>query len=214
MADDTAPDASRLATRRTAATGRDAKYQQRYDEILDAAAAVFAEKGYHGASTKDIADRLGIRQGSLYYYFSSKQEALAEVCIRGVQDFVTTLTVIAERDAPVNDRVREGIAAHLSPMLSYRAYVKVFLKDRKDLEAENRSKVGAPTRAYEAVWMKLMEEGKARGDVRKDLPTKTIVFGLLGMMNATFDWFEGTEKDLEDIADAYTRILQEGLRPR
>ncbi len=47
-----------------------AKDQRRYAEILDAAAAVFAEKGFHGASTKDIADRLGIRHGCLYNYFS------------------------------------------------------------------------------------------------------------------------------------------------
>ena len=52
----------------------------RMAEVFDAAAAVFAEKGYHGTSTKDIADRLGLQQGSLYYYFASKEEALRKVC--------------------------------------------------------------------------------------------------------------------------------------
>jgi TetR/AcrR family transcriptional regulator, cholesterol catabolism regulator len=70
------------------ATAKVEKYQRRYGEIIDAVAAVFAEKGYHGASTKDIADRLGIRQGSLYYYFASKESALEEVCQIGVEGFV------------------------------------------------------------------------------------------------------------------------------
>ena len=52
------------------------KYQQQRAQAIRCAAAVFAEKGFHGASTKDIAERIGIKQGSLYYYFKSKEEAL------------------------------------------------------------------------------------------------------------------------------------------
>ncbi|HZD25745.1 MAG TPA: helix-turn-helix domain-containing protein, partial [Alphaproteobacteria bacterium] len=49
---------------------------RRHREIMDAAAAVFSEKGFHGASTRDIAERVGLRQGSLYYHFPSKEAAL------------------------------------------------------------------------------------------------------------------------------------------
>lgn len=49
--------------------------RRRAGEVLEAAAAVFAERGFHGASTQDIADRLGMRQASLYYYFTSKEAA-------------------------------------------------------------------------------------------------------------------------------------------
>ena len=48
------------------------KQDRRRDEVLDAAAAVFAEKGFHAATTRDIADRLGLLPGSLYYYVESK----------------------------------------------------------------------------------------------------------------------------------------------
>ena len=54
--------------------------RRRAPEIIDAAARVFAERGYHGATTQAIADVLGIRQASLYYYFSSKEAALELVC--------------------------------------------------------------------------------------------------------------------------------------
>jgi AcrR family transcriptional regulator len=55
------------------------RYEKQRREAIKAAAAVFSDKGFHGASTKDIAERLGIKQGSLYYYFKSKEEALGEV---------------------------------------------------------------------------------------------------------------------------------------
>jgi AcrR family transcriptional regulator len=165
-------------------TGKEAKYQQRYGEMLDAAALVFSEKGYHGASTKDIADQLGIRQGSLYYYFSSKQEALAEVCKRGVDGF----------------NVRFGV----------RPYVKVFLKDRKDLEADNRRKVGSSSRAYETAWQNLVEAGAAAG-VFRDYDPRRAVLGLLGMMNGTFDWFAGGEAELAEIGVLYADLFLNGL---
>ena len=53
---------------------------------MRAAATVFAEKGFHGASTRDIAERLGIKQASLYYYFDSKQELFVEAMISEMYD--------------------------------------------------------------------------------------------------------------------------------
>ena len=51
------------------------KREERRQQVLACAAEAFAEKGYHGSSTKDIANHIGIKQGSLYYYFASKEEA-------------------------------------------------------------------------------------------------------------------------------------------
>ena len=67
---------------------RNSRVLRRADEIIDAAARVFAERGYHGATTQAIADVLGMRQASLYYYFPSKEAALEEVCARGADGFV------------------------------------------------------------------------------------------------------------------------------
>ena len=68
----------------TKAARKKEKYRRRQNEVFDAAAAVFAEKGYHGASTSDIAAKLGIAQSSLYYYFKSKDEALEMICLENL----------------------------------------------------------------------------------------------------------------------------------
>ena len=70
---------------------------RRADAIVDAAASVFAERGYHGTTTQAIADVLGMRQASLYYYFPSKEAALELVCARGVDGFVESAEAIARR---------------------------------------------------------------------------------------------------------------------
>ena len=62
---------------------RKASQRRRAPQIIEAAARVFAERGFHGATTQDIANVLGIKQASLYYYFSSKEAALELVCLKG-----------------------------------------------------------------------------------------------------------------------------------
>ncbi len=89
--------------------------RRRSAAILDAAAEVFASRGFHGASTQDIADVLGIRQASLYYYFPSKEVALEEVCLRGVEGFLETAISIAAAAGSAHDKIARLIAAHLAP---------------------------------------------------------------------------------------------------
>ncbi|WP_461521399.1 TetR/AcrR family transcriptional regulator, partial [Porticoccus sp.] len=68
-----------------------ARYQQQRQRAIEAAATVFADKGFHGASTQDIASQLGIQQGSLYYYIDSKEAALEEVCLMALRGYVAQM---------------------------------------------------------------------------------------------------------------------------
>src|SRR5882672_5259394 len=79
----------------TSENSRRRSTHRRSPEIIEAAARVFAERGYHGATTQDIADVLNIRQASLYYYFPSKEGALELVCMQGVEGFVEAAKSIA-----------------------------------------------------------------------------------------------------------------------
>lgn len=192
---------------------KEAKYQQRYGELLDAAASVFAAKGYHGASTKDIADRLGIRQGSLYYYFSSKETALEEVCTIGVEGFVQNLTGIMATDASYPEKVRQGIAAHLLPLRDRRDYTLVFLKERRNLPPASYQRISRLSRQYEQHWEDLLREGIAAGAFRKDLNCRIAVLAMLGMCNGAPEWQRkeaGTR--IETIVDEFVAIFLDGVR--
>ena len=93
-------------------TRRNASQRRRAPQIIDAAARVFAERGFHGATTQDIADVLGIRQASLYYYFSSKEAALELVCLRGVEGFFEAAKMIAARPERARKRLISLIESH------------------------------------------------------------------------------------------------------
>ena len=94
------------------------KWEHRYREVLDAAAIAFAEKGYLGASTRDIAERLGIRAASLYYYLPSKEAALLAICKLGVLDFIDNLKDIIAQPEPAPEKLQAAITNHLLPLRS------------------------------------------------------------------------------------------------
>src|SRR6516165_235290 len=112
--------------------------RRRAPQIIDAAARVFAERGLYGASTQDIADVLGIRQASLYYYFSSKEAALEEVCLRGVEGFLERAVAIAGASGTAREKIERLMRAHLAPLMDRRTYVRTFLNERQHLPIDSR----------------------------------------------------------------------------
>jgi len=184
---------------------------KRYAEIVDAAAEVFAEKGYHGASTKDIADRLGIQQAGIYYYFKSKDAALAEVCRLGVAGFVERAREIVKSGEPTDIKIRQAIAAHLRPIHKKRNYVRVFQQERRYLSGDSRKVVSKLSRSYELELQGLFADGIQSGALRKDLSPELATLAMLGMCNLVTVWYRGTaQTDIEHIAKEFADIILDG----
>ena len=160
----------------------------RMAEVFDAAAAVFAEKGYHGTSTKDIADRLGLQQGSLYYYFASKEEALRKVCEAGVAGFVESLRQIVAGDRPAAEKLAAAVENHMRPLATRPAYVRVFLSERGHLSDRHRRAIGKLTREYEQLLAGIVAEGVRARAFRADVEPRLVAMGILGMCNWASLW--------------------------
>lgn len=192
---------------------RSDRYERRYWEVIDAAAAVFAERGYHGASTQDIADRLGIRQASLYYYFASKEAALEEVAYRGVEAFVDGLAAIEAGGGPAVERLHGAVLNHLHPLRDRTDYVRVFTFERRFLPPGSRRGIGAMARRYEDMLEALLASGVAEGAFRADLDCRLGALALIGLLNSVATWFGRREhhRTIDHIADRYTRLFLDGI---
>ncbi len=158
--------------------------RRRTEEVLAAAAAVFAERGFHGASTQDIADRLGMRQASLYYYFASKEAALEQVCQRGIERIIGDTEVIATAPGSVTERLATVIRRHVEPLADNCASVRAYLHEVRFLPKEARRRIGKLARRYERVVEGLLEEGIASGEMRADLDIEIARDAILGICNA------------------------------
>src|SRR5262245_37947181 len=163
-----------------------AKWENRYREILDAAAMCFAERGYLGASTREIAERLGIRAASLYYYLPSKEAALFAVCKLSVLDFIDNLREIIEGRDPAPEKLRAAVANHLLPLRSHPAadYIRVFVLHRHELPSGPRQEIGRLARSYQELIHQIFVDGIANSEFAADLNPELATLGLLGLCNS------------------------------
>ena len=190
--------------------------RRRAPEIIEAAARVFAERGFHGATTQDIADVLGIRQASLYYYFPSKEVALEVVCTMGVDEFVDREAAVAAGPGSAAEKIRAIVHAHLSPMRDRRDFVWVFLRERHHLPDSSRRRVGRSSRRLERIIQGVFEAGVRSGEFRGNLDCRLATLALLGMCNAAPAWL-GKEPDasIERVAAEFSRLILDGaVAPR
>jgi AcrR family transcriptional regulator len=185
-----------------------AQARRRLSEVIDAAAAVFARRGYHGASTQDIADVLGIRQASLYYYFDSKDAALEAVCASGLDDYARRGQAILAEKASSADKVARLVSHHLAPMRERLDYTLVFLQERRFLPAPARKRIRASEKRYERVIERIIRQGVMSGEFRRDLDARLATLALLGLGNSAALWF-GREPgvSLEHITSNYVELL-------
>ena len=200
--------------RSPAAFAARASPRRRAPEIIEAAARVFAERGFHGATTQDIADVLGIRQASLYYYFASKEGALELVCLQGVEGFFEVAKAIASGPGSAADKLARLIKSHLSPLTDRSDFVRVFLNERQHLPAESRRRIGKWSRGLERVFEDVLKEGVRRGEFRADLDTRLAALGILGMANAVANWYRKEEVAIERISAEFVRLMVDGATKR
>jgi len=200
---------------RTAVTPRPAarKVKRRAAEMLAAAAKVFARRGYHGASTQDIADVLGIRQASLYYYFESKEAALEAVCADGVEDYVIRALAVLRGPGSASDKVARLVLHHLSPVVERQDFTLAFLGERRFLPKPARDRIRALERRYERIIQKVIEQGMASGEFRPELDARMATLALLGLGNSATAWY-GREPGatFERITSNYIDLLVRAFR--
>lgn len=157
---------------------------------MEAAAAVFADKGYHGASTQDIADRLGIRQATLYYYFRSKEMALELVCQKGTEGFIDRAETIVSMKTDAHSKFNGTDQGALARTMKENfPFVKTFLNERQYLRDEARSRIGRLSRRYEQSIQKVIETGVASGELRQDLDIRLTTLSLLALCNSAAAWY-------------------------
>jgi AcrR family transcriptional regulator len=171
--------------------------------ILDEAARLFLARGYEGTTLRDIADAAGVKAGSIYYHFDSKEDLLAEILDQGIERITRTLDeALADTDPEPATRLRAAIAAHLAALFQHGPYTAAHVGVFGGAPEEVR-RAGIPARdAYEERWAKLLDA--AVDDPAVDLHVVRV--SLLGMMNATLDWYRpdgprGLDQVAETIAD-------------
>ncbi len=181
------------------------------DDILDAAAQVIRQKGYHGASMSDIATAVNLQKASLYHHVSSKQEILLDLLERALQMLSERISAIIAQNIPADEKLRQMIMVYLQSLAENSDLSSVLLFEHRSLDKKSHTRHVPQRDKFEGLWRDVLNEGVS-AKVFQCKDTGIAVRALMGVMNWTLTWYrpEG-DKSIERIADEYADLLFHGL---
>ena len=181
------------------------------EAILESAAQVFRQKGFHGASMADIAEAVQLQKASLYHHFSSKQDILLELLDRALELVTEDMLQVMAQDAPADEKLRLAMRSYLKTLSEQGDLVSVMLLEHRSLDPEYRARHIPNRDRFENMWRDLIQQGVEAGVfVCDDIPLA--VRGLMGVMNWTITWYRPDgNKSIDAIADEYANLLFKGL---
>lgn len=159
------------------------KYAVKKVAAIEAAARVFAEKGFHGATTEDIATEMGIKQGSLYYYFKSKEAALQDVCEYDFLSYVQRMEKICAKDQPFEAKLLSIVTSHLTNYSSKNNAMKVHNEQRLFLPQEKRVLLKELGTMYRRLLEQTLQQGIDQGVVHDTINTHFVAYSIIGICN-------------------------------
>jgi AcrR family transcriptional regulator len=180
---------SAFATADAPGSRADASRQQ----ILAKAAAMFGEHGYVGTSLRDIAAAVGMKAGSLYYHFASKEELATEVLRFGVERVhraVATRIQALGDDAPLQARFEGAIAAHLETLWLESDFTSAHIRCIRSVPPNVRSRLRKARREYETIWFDLIDEADRQSALPPGAEPNAVRLALLGALNWSLEWFD------------------------
>lgn len=181
------------------------------DDILEAAAQVFRQKGFHGASMANIAEAVNLQKASLYHHVSSKQEILLELLDRALELLLERISPIAAQNISADERLRQMIHEYLQILAENTDLSAVLLFEHRSLESKQHARHVPNRDKFEALWRSVLVDGvRTKKFACEDISIATRA--LLGIMNWTITWYRPNgDLTIKQIADQYSNLLLNGL---
>ena len=182
--------------------------------VLDGAARLFRLHGYAAVSMRDIAAACGIKAGSLYYHFQSKEQIVTEVLDTGVGTVFEEARRSVEAlppAAPLEQRLRAAIGAHLHALLDLDDYTGANIRIFGHVPEHVRKAALASRRQYEDWWRDLLARGEAEGAFAPGADLRLLRLFLLGAMNWSLEWHRPGSTDVDELADRLTAMALHGV---
>lgn len=158
-------------------------------DVVQAAGRLFAERGYHGTSMRDLGRELGLQGSSLYSHIRSKEDLLVDVVQRAAELFEASAARAMVAKGNHRDRLRTLIAGHVDVLLDHVDEARTFLNEARALEGPNRARVVAARDSYEAQFRRVLADGATDGEFRPDVEPAVTGILLLSVLNSVDRWY-------------------------
>ena len=192
--------------------GRSAKWEGRREAIVDTSAHVFARRGYHGTGVMELCAANDLGKGALYHYIGSKEELLAAIHDRVMDEVMAGADRVAEAGGSPSQQLA-GLGDELLGVIHrYPDHVWVFLHEFPALTGERAERFRLRRREYEHRVEGVLRAGVESGEFR-DIDPWLTARGWLGMHNYTYLWLKpGGRLTAESVAEPFAEIFMRGIK--
>jgi AcrR family transcriptional regulator len=190
---------------------RSPKWQARRHAIIDTSASVFARQGYHAAGITELCDANDLGKGALYHYIGSKEELLAAIHDRVMDEVMAGAERVAQAGGSPPAQLAMLGDELLDVIHRYPDHVWVFLHEFPALTGERAERFRVRRREYERQVEAVLQAGLDSGEFR-DLDPWLTARAWLGMHNYTYLWLKpGGRLTARDVAKPFAEIFMRGI---
>ncbi len=182
------------------------------EDVVAAAGRLFASRGYHGTSMRDLGEELGMLGSSIYSHVRGKNELLVEVVSRGAEFFNGVVVDAEASDCPAIERLRLLVYGHVGVVVGHIDEARTFLFESRFLPTADRSKIIEMRDAYEAAYRRTIQDGIDQGSMLPTVdPGITAIF-ILSVLNALIRWYRPSgDRAADDIAAEMWAFIANGV---
>jgi AcrR family transcriptional regulator len=192
-------------------SARSAKWLLRRQAIIDTSAKVFAKRGYHGTSTVELCEANQVGKGALYYYIGSKEQLLAAIHDRVMDEVMLGADRVAAAGGSPSEQLTMLGEELLDVIISYPDHVWVFLHDFPALTGKNARQFRTRRREYEARVEAVFDAGIRSGEFRPVDP-RLAARAWLGLHNYSYLWLKaGGPLSANQVARTFADIFIVGI---
>ena len=186
---------------------------KRRELILAQASQLFMEKGFAATSLEDIAEAVGIRRESLYYYYPGKYDLLYDIIEPQIANVMTGFEQIIGQGTDIRATIERGIENHLQQFnADYLHMAMAVRKNSRDEVEQKFAHLRCLFKDYENLWVTLLSAAQKDGQLQGHVPPKMLAYSILGLCNSLSSWYmPDGEMSLDQIAGHYSRIILDGI---
>ncbi|MBA4536510.1 TetR/AcrR family transcriptional regulator [Bacillus aquiflavi] len=182
-------------------------------KITEKSIELFEKKGFSQTSIQDIVDSLQVTKGTFYYYFSSKEQLLMDIHLEYITDLLGRQQQILQNDLITNkEKLKKIMTLLIDDIKDKGANGRVFFREIRHLINENIDKIKQKRTLFRLNIEKIIQDGVNNGEFRSDLRTDMVTFGILGLTNYCYNWFNPNgEVTTEQLIDTYVEMILHGI---